>query len=192
MKKQREFYRSILGVAVVAGLILLIPLAAMQFTDQVVWSAADFLIAGALLLGIGSSYVWATRSAINVVYRTAMGLGLGATLLMIWANLAVGLIGSGPNAGNLMYIAVVVVGMIGTLRSRFRPDRMEHTMYAMALSMVFLTAIALLTGMDQYPGSSMNEILGVNGFFATPFVISGLLFRHAGQEHSPASRRTEA
>lgn len=191
MKKQKNMYRWILLVAVATGILLLVPWVAMHFTDQVVWTAFDFIAAGALLFGIGVSYVVTTRSAPNVAYRAAMGLGLGATLFMIWANLAVGLIGSGPNPGNLMYIAVVIVGIIGTFRSHFRADRMEYTMYAMALAMVFLTAIALLTGMDRYPGSSMNEILGVNGFFATPFIVSGLLFRHAAQEQTPASGRSE-
>jgi hypothetical protein len=186
MKKQKSRSQSILAVAAVTGLLLLIPLIAMQFTDQVVWTASDFIVAGALLFAIGSSYVLATRTAPNIVYRAAMGLGLAATLFMIWANLAVGLIGGGPNPGNLMYIVVVFVGVIGTFRSRLESRGMEHVMYAMALALVFITAIALMTGMDRYPGSSMYEILTVNAFLATPFIIAGLLFRYAAPEQTPA------
>lgn len=188
MGKQRKFGQSILVVAVVTGLLLMVPLVAMQFTNDVVWSAGDFIVAGLLLFGIGVSYVVATRNAPNIIYRLAMGLGLGATLFFIWANLAVGLIGAGPNAGNLMYMAVVVVGMIGTFLSRLRPRGMELTMYAMALALAFLAAIALLTGMDEYPGSSVYEILGVSGFFVMPFVLSGLLFRHVAQESVSAEQ----
>ena len=157
----------------------------MQFTDEVVWTASDFIVAGALLFSVGISYQLTTMNAPNIIFRAAVGLGLGTTLFMIWANLAVGLIGGGPNPGNLMYIAVVFVGIIGVSRSRFQAPGMEHVMYAMALALVFIAAIALMTGMDLYPGSSMYEILAVNAFFATPYVISGLLFRHAAQEQTP-------
>lgn len=186
MKTQTKLSRSILGVGMVTGLILLVPMLAMKFTDQVDWSASDFIIMGALLFGVGMAYTLTTMGEPNIVYRVAMALGLGGTLFMIWANLAVGLIGAGPNPGNLMYIGVVIVGTIGTLRSRLRPSGMEKVMYTMALALAFLTGIALLSGMDRYPGSSMIEILGVNGLLATPFVISGLLFRSAAGEQSPA------
>ena len=38
---------------VAAALVLLLPLIAMQFTDGVNWDVADFLFAGALLVGVG-------------------------------------------------------------------------------------------------------------------------------------------
>ena len=44
-----------------AALILLLPLVAMQFTDQVVWDVADFAIFGALLVGVGVAYELAAR-----------------------------------------------------------------------------------------------------------------------------------
>ena len=187
MKKQPNMYRSFTVVGVITALILMVPLVAMQFTGQVVWTVSDFVVAGALLFAVGVSYVGATRSAPNILYRIAIACGLGTTLLLIWANLAVGLIGSGPNAGNLMYIAVLIVGVIGVLRSQFQSSGMEYVMYAMALALVFVTAIALMTGIDQYPGSSMNEILGVNAFFAVSFVISGLLFREASRGQARAT-----
>jgi hypothetical protein len=61
-------------------------------------------------------------------------------------------------------------------------------MFATSLALVVLAAIALLTNMQHYPGSSVREIIGVNLFFATPYLVSGLLFRYAGmEEHSAAS-----
>lgn len=192
MKKQSKMLKGILVAAAVTGLLLLIPLIAMQFTDEVKWTGFDFLVAGTLLFAIGSFYVIATKSAPNIMHRVAMAIGLGAMLFMIWVNLAVGIIGAGPNAGNLMYIAVVVIGVIGIVRSRFLPGRMELAMYGIALTLVFVTAIALLTGMDRYPGSSMNEILGVNAFLAAPFVLSGLVFRHVAREQSDNTGASQA
>jgi hypothetical protein len=178
MEKKASFKQSIFAVLLITICILMIPFVAMQFISEVNWSAADFLIMGLLLFGTGFMYVLLTRYSGNFIYRVAVGLLLGATLFMIWANLAVGLIGSGPHAGNLMYIAVVVVGIIGTVLSRFKPAGMGRTAFAMALIFVWLTVIALVTNMDEYPGSSVIEIIGVNAFFATLFVVAGLLFRY--------------
>ena len=47
MKTSRTVYRSVVRVALGVALILSLPLVAMQFTDEVVWSLADFVLAGA-------------------------------------------------------------------------------------------------------------------------------------------------
>lgn len=185
MKKQTKLYPSLVGVGLVTMLILLVPLVAMQFTSEVDWGPADFLIMGALIFGTGLVYVLLSRGAPNTVYRIAAGLALGSTFLMIWANLAVGLIGSGPNAGNLMYMAVVFVAIIGALRARFKPAGMELAMYATAVALVVLAGIAVSTGMQHYPGSSVTEIAGVSGFFAGLFLVAGSLFRYAARTALP-------
>jgi hypothetical protein len=46
-------YRSAIGVALVTAFILMLPLLAMQFTDEVVWDLTDFAVAGALLFSAG-------------------------------------------------------------------------------------------------------------------------------------------
>ncbi len=177
MEKQQNFSTSILIVALGTALILSVPLIAQQFTAEVNWSVTDFLVMGVLIFSTGLSYVLITRYVTNIVYKAAIVMALGSTFLMIWANLAVGLIGSGPNLGNLMYLGVIAVGFIGTSLSRFTPAGMELTMNAMALAIILLAVIALSVNMQQYPGSSVVEIIGVNGFFAALFAISGLLFR---------------
>jgi hypothetical protein len=178
MEKQQKFSTSILSVTLSTALVLSVPLVAQQFTDEVNWSVADFLVMGVLIFSAGLSYVLITRYVTNIVHKAAIVMALGSTFLMIWANLAVGLIGSGPNPGNLMYLGVIAVGFIGTFFSRFTPAGMERTLYAMALAVVLLAIIALATNMQQYAGSSVVEIIGVNGFFTVLFGISGLLFRY--------------
>lgn len=191
MEKQSKFNQSILRVALATALILLVPLVAMQFTNEVDWGVGDFIVMGALLFSIGFSYVLATRYISNIVFKIAIGFALGTTLFMIWANLAVGLIGSGPHWGNLLYLGVVAVGIIGTILSRFTPGGMERAMYAMALALVLIAAIALFANMHQNPGSSVTEIIGVNGFFATLFAVSGLLFRYVALEQSQQTEKSE-
>lgn len=178
MEKQQKFSTSIFSVALVGtALILLVPLIAQQFTTEVNWSVADFLVMGALIFSTTLTFLLIVKSVKSLVYKAAVIMGIGSTFLMIWANLAVGLIGSGPNLGNLLYLGVIAIGFIGTFLSRFTPVGMERTMNAMALAIILLAVIALLTNMQQYPGSSVAEIIGVNGFFAALFAISGLLFR---------------
>ncbi len=48
------------GVMLTATLILLLPLMAMQVTDEVVWDLTDFAVAWALLVGAGFMYKVAT------------------------------------------------------------------------------------------------------------------------------------
>ena len=40
-------------ILITATILLLIPLVAMQFTEEVNWTLADFLVAGVLLYGTG-------------------------------------------------------------------------------------------------------------------------------------------
>jgi hypothetical protein len=179
MEKQSGMNQAIFSVALITGIILLVPLIAMQFTSEVAWGVGDFIIMGFLLFGTGMAYVLISRVVTHIVYRVAIGLALATTLLMIWANLAVGLIGAGPNLGNLMYLGVVGVVLIGSISSKFGPSGMERAMYLTAILLVLVATIALSANMDEYPGSSINEILAVNGFFAILYAISGSLFHMA-------------
>jgi hypothetical protein len=56
-------YRSARGVALATALILLVPLLAMQFTDEVAWGVFDFVVAGTLLGGTGLIHQLAARRA---------------------------------------------------------------------------------------------------------------------------------
>ena len=83
----QSIFRIVLGTA----FILSIPLIAMQFTDEVNWTLSDFVIMGALLLGTGFAYVLVTRNMKSVTYRFIAGAALLLVLLVIWADLAVGI-----------------------------------------------------------------------------------------------------
>lgn len=177
MQAQRNFFQSIPGVAVITACLLAIPLIAMQFTDQVNWSVGDFIVMGALLFATGSAIVVITRYTANLAYRAGFVAAIGTTFLLVWTNLAVGLIGAGPHWGNLMYAGVVAAVIIGTYLSRFTALGMERTMFAAAFACLLVAAIALLAHMDEYPGSSVIEIIGVNGFFCALYAVAGLVFR---------------
>jgi hypothetical protein len=75
-------------------LLLLIPLIVMQFTDGVNWSIFDFVVAGVLLMGIGILGDFLMRKIKNTRHRVFICLFLLALLIIVWAELAVGIFGS--------------------------------------------------------------------------------------------------
>jgi hypothetical protein len=73
-------------------LLLLIPLVAMLFTDEVNWTLLDFVVAGVLLIGTGLIFELILRKIRNAKYRIAISVVLLIVLLLVWAELAVGLL----------------------------------------------------------------------------------------------------
>jgi peptidoglycan/LPS O-acetylase OafA/YrhL len=78
-------------IFVLVALLLLIPFLAMQFTDEVNWTLSDFLVAGVLLFGTGLLIELAFRKLKKTSYRIAVCAAILVGLLLIWAELAVGL-----------------------------------------------------------------------------------------------------
>ena len=80
-------------------LLLLIPFIAMQFTSQVNWSPFDFLVMSILLLSTGLITELVLRKVKKIEHRIALCMAILITLLLIWAELAVGIFGT-PFAGS--------------------------------------------------------------------------------------------
>ena len=76
-----------------AGLmaLLLAPLVAMRFTDQVRWTPFDFAMAGALLFGAMGAYLLSARMLPKRRQRQAVGAALVGIVLLLWAHGAVGI-----------------------------------------------------------------------------------------------------
>ena len=71
----------------------------MQFTDEVNWTIADFVVAGAILSGFFLMCEVAIRKIKNVNYRVFILAAFLIVLLLVWAELAVGIFGT-PIAGD--------------------------------------------------------------------------------------------
>ena len=82
-----------------AAFILLVPLIAMQFTEEVKWTLNDFIIAGGLLFGTGIAIEVTLRKLKKDTSRVMVLAAVLILFLMIWAEMAVGIFGS-PIAGS--------------------------------------------------------------------------------------------
>ncbi|MBX0292384.1 hypothetical protein K3G63_18195 [Hymenobacter sp. HSC-4F20] len=185
--------KSILRVALATGLLLLVPLAGKLFLPGMAWSGGDFIAAGILLFGAGLTFVLISRMGNNTAYKLAAGVGVAAGLLLVWANLAVGLVGSEENPANLLYLGVLAVALIGAFAARFRPLGMSNAMFAAAVTYVAVTAVALFiwtpTGAAAEPQVRLVNVLVANGAFAAIWAVSGWLFRRASATSSGSTRQ---
>jgi len=88
-----------MGILLTIAVLLCIPLITMQFTNEVVWTISDFVIAGILLVGTGIVIEVVVRNVKDQRARIGMIIGTLAVLFLVWAELAVGIFGS-PLAGS--------------------------------------------------------------------------------------------
>jgi peptidoglycan/LPS O-acetylase OafA/YrhL len=95
----RAVHRSAIRVALGVALILSLPFVAMQVTSDVVWSLADFVIAGVLLATLGVSLELAVRRAGNL----AIAIGIAAV------GVAAALIGESGDAPGLVLLGILLV-----------------------------------------------------------------------------------
>ncbi len=91
--------KRLIGIVLTVALLLLIPLVAMQFTDEVNWSLSDFVVMGFLLLVTALMCELVMRKVNKIKYRIAICGALLAVLVIIWIELAVGILGT-PFAGS--------------------------------------------------------------------------------------------
>ncbi|MHB8906447.1 MAG: hypothetical protein ACYC6D_10015 [Melioribacteraceae bacterium] len=187
IKTPNTIIQYVFGVALLAAVLLLLPLLAMLITKEVDWSLFDFVAAWILLFSAGFTYRMVARKMNNIMYKAAVGVAVGTSLLLIWSNLAVGLIGSEDNPANWMYIGVLAIGFLGAIIARLQPKGMYRVLFSMAFAHALIAVIALIARLDLSAESSAIEILGVNGFFAVLWIGSALLFRNVKEAQMPVN-----
>ena len=151
--------------------LLLLPWMAMQFTAEVDWSLGDFLLFGAMLLAACGVMELGARMNGHLAYRAGIAVAAGTGFLLVWINLAVGILGSEHNPANLMFVGVLLVPAIGALAARFHARGMAWALAATAAAQAATAAIALALGYGY-------ETLLV-GVFIAAWTVSALLFRWA-------------
>lgn len=180
---QRSIRKQMFFVALITMGILLIPLIAMQFTHEVNWSLFDFIIMGIMLSGAGGMIVFFSRFSSKTSYKLAVVITLLAGFLILWINLAVGIIGSEDNPLNLLYLLVYATGAVGAGISRLRPKGLSIALFATAAVQFSIPILAMFIGNHSLNDpSGLLGIVLLNSFFALMFVIAGFLFRKAAKK----------
>jgi hypothetical protein len=118
----------------------------------------------------------------DTAYRFAAGLALAAAFLIVWLNVAAGLMGiEDDDPANLLYAGVLAIGFMGSIIARFRPQGLSHALFATALGQALVGAMAL-----NYPNTaSPVQIVLLHGLLVAMFAGAGLLFRYAARERFP-------
>ncbi|MFT3998556.1 MAG: hypothetical protein QM667_14235 [Asticcacaulis sp.] len=158
-----------------AAALWLTPLIAMQFTREVQWGPLSFVMFAGLLAGAAGIFDLLTRTSSHPAYIVAGALSLGAACLMVWANLAVGIIGAEDNPANLIVFGIALIGLIGAAISRLKARGLALTLLIMALAQT-LTAVATATIFDAGPPTAL-----LCGGFAGVWLVSAGLFYIAGR-----------
>lgn len=162
-----------------AAALLLAPLVAMQFTDEVVWTLSDFVFAAIMLGGTGLAFELALRKSRHIAYRAGAALGLAAAFVLVWVNAAVGIIGDGDGAANLLFGGVLAAGAIGALTARFQPRGMARAMIATAGAQGLVAAIAVIGGLGAADARWPFHLVAFTGVLMTLWLLAAGLFQVA-------------
>lgn len=153
--------------------LILLPLIAMRFTDEVEWTAFDFGFAVLLIGSVGIASELVARMAGNAAYRTGVAVALLTGFLIVWSNLAVGIIGDEDNPANLAFFGILAIAIAGAFLARLRPEAMARALFATAFAQLLVSTAALVARMDLPVGIAMS--------FVGMWLVSGLLFRAAAR-----------
>lgn len=159
------------GVWGSAAALLLVPLVAMQFTREVHWDLADFLLFGAMLAAACGIWEATARATGDWAYRGAVAIAIVTGFALVWINLAVGILER--DDANLMYGAVIAAAVIGAMIARFRPTGMALAMTATAAAQAAVMAIAW--------GMELGGAPVLTAGFVGLWLVSAWLFRSAAR-----------
>ena len=167
--------------------LLAAPFVAMQLhAEGVNWTLSDFIFAGLLFATVGGLLELAVRLSQNASYRAGAATALLAGLLVVWSNLAVGIVGSEDNPLNLLFFSALLIGIVIAAVGRFRATGMASATIGTAVSLAFAFLIATSFGTDEPNVSHWIELAGIS-IFALLFTGSAALFRRAGRLQSSSS-----
>jgi hypothetical protein len=116
MKTSKPLFRSAVRVALGVALILSLPAVAMLITNEVVWSLADFVLAGVLLTVIGVAFELAVRKAGNL----PAAIGIAAV------GVAAAVLGEADDAPGLVLLGILLIASacaLGVRRARAQHSR---------------------------------------------------------------------
>lgn len=181
--------KSTLRIAVIVGLIMLLPLLGNKYVDGFNWGPFDFLAWGGILVVVAMTFELIAKRG-SMAYRAAVGIACLTGAFLFWVNAAVGIIGDEEPA-NAMYLGMLVVGIIGAVAVKFEAQRMSRVMFAVAVIQALVPVIAMTWVPEERFAPGYLPVMGLNAVFVAAWVVSGLLFRHAAEPWGGAGSADE-
>ena len=138
-----------LAIWAFAGALFLLPLVAMQLTTEMQWDGFDFLVMGGMLLTVCVVYEIAAHLARSNAYMVAAGIAVGGAFLTVWANGAVGIIGSENNPANVIFYWVLAFEFAASVLALFRARPMAWVMVGTAVMQLGVCVYAWMAGLGH-------------------------------------------
>jgi len=162
-----------------AGL-LLVPLVMMQIVDGWNWGLGAFLFLGVIIGGVLLLYEYAVRAGVGLAYRGGVAAALAPAFLIVWMNLAVGIVGE-DNPMNFNFFMLVFAAAVGAYTARGEPAAMARAMLGVVVVQALL-AIAIVTApsIASEPAGVFRVSL-LCSVFAGFWLLSAALFRRASR-----------
>ena len=174
---QRRFLNSWrLGGWGLAAVMLSLPAIAMRFTKEVAWTASDFVIMGIMIGVVGLGLELAIRASCNHHYRAGAAVALLTGFLVIWSNLAVGIIGDEDNPANLIFFGIIVIVAVASSVSRLIPGGVTRVMAVTAAAQFGVPLIAMVIWSLPITPDLVRTIV-FNSIFSGMWLLSAWLFR---------------
>lgn len=178
-ENSRRTYRKhapVLRVGAITLAALTLPLVGTQLSDEVHWTPFDFIVGGTMFFTTGLAFSFLAKRCGSLSQKSAVGLALAATLLHVWVNGSVGMVGSETDGFNALYYLVPLVGIIGGTAARLRARMMAWVLLGMAAVQAGLGLLALAVDRPEAGGDSVLEVVGVTGLFMGLFFASAWMF----------------
>lgn len=160
-----------------AAALLCVPAVAMRYTGEVDWTTSDFVVMGVLLASVLGAYEFLASRAPSFAYRAASVLMTLGLFLLIWINLAVGIIGHEGNPANLMFAGVITILVGGACLARFGSRGMARALFAAAAAQLAIGVIALAGDLGIEGRGWPRDVIVLTAFFTGLWVTAGMLFR---------------
>lgn len=155
-----------------AATLILLPLLLMKLADPRAWELADLPFAFVMVVAVGLAFEFAVRIPATWAYRAGAAVSVGAALLLIFGNLAVGFAGSEDNAINMIFFAVPALALAGGFAVGFRS-------HGLSIALACAAAGQLAAGLIVYYYGHFTGPLTVT--FTALWLASSLLFLRSSQ-----------
>lgn len=167
-------HKNIIIISLLTVLTLLLLIISIKSTDKAAWGVLAFTFT--LIFGTMLSYKLIIKKGANTINKAAITITIATILVLFWINGAVGIIGSENNPANLMYFGVIIIVIIGSIISRFKPHKMALTLSMAAFAQILAPVIALIIWKPQIDLGVLGLFI-LNGFFVAMFIMSAYLFK---------------